>query len=773
MKTPVTSPFPAATGRDHVQSRRGLSPLLRGPSWFAKFALLIVVTLGAGLGAARAQLISENFTTSAANFTVVSGGTWSVTGGKYVLTAPVNGAAGTGNANISIHNTAIPGDFTLTVDGSTTATSALWNDFSVIFNYQNSTNYYYLSLNESNDGGTNGLFKFAGGVQTELADITTLITAGTTYSVKIVKTGSTLQAYRNGTLVATATDSTFTGGKVGFGTLNDGASYDNLVVTVPQAAAPTFSPAAGTYTAAQAVTISSTTSGASIRYTTNGTAPTSTTGTVYSTPVTINSSVTLKAIAYKTGLADSTVTSGVYTINLSDTQAPTAPTGLTGVAVSSSQINLGWAASTDNVGVTNYLVYRGATQVGTPTGTTFSDTGLTASTSYTYTVKAKDAANNLSPASNAVTVSTLSNSGTPVRVASYGPNGTHWPSLVPTPFMYDGTVPNIVNVACTWPAIAAAITAVTPTQAAAGVLIKVAPGNLVGNGSGSGNTPVLQALGSTTWSKRVTVCPRDGYGTVTFSGGVRILQVHGVCFAGFKGDDWKLQGCIRGALAWTKLTGFFAGYGAASQTTTQVEFVEVVQPDSFVINNDSSDFYSAGGDITGWRFEGCYSAPRYFQDPPPDPKPHTDTLQFSAAGGGTYTSMTFLDCAYYSSNNCSIQTGGLDGATFNHSYVVSGPVSRSRYPWLAGGSTEATTNAFNGSGGNFVAIDSIFIGGMAINTSTYARPWTSATNTRTDQTYGASNQPLSGAWIVDGTLSATNPTMPPYPTDSYLNSIWQ
>ncbi|MFD0677997.1 MULTISPECIES: polysaccharide lyase family 7 protein [unclassified Paenibacillus] len=93
-----------------------------------------------------------------------------------------------------------------------------------------------------------------------------------------------------------------------------------------------------------------------------------------------------------------------------DTQAPTAPTNLTATAASSSQINLSWTASTDNVGVTAYQVYRGSTLVGSPTATSFSDTGLSASTSYSYTVKAKDAAGNVSTASNTASATTQSGS---------------------------------------------------------------------------------------------------------------------------------------------------------------------------------------------------------------------------------------------------------------------------------------------------------------------------------------------------------------------------
>src|SRR5882724_7236303 len=94
-----------------------------------------------------------------------------------------------------------------------------------------------------------------------------------------------------------------------------------------------------------------------------------------------------------------------------DTTAPSAPTSLHTTAVTSSSVALAWTASTDNVGVTGYDVFRGATKVTTVPGTSYTDTGLTASTSYTYTVKAHDAAGNTSAASNAVTVTTSASGG--------------------------------------------------------------------------------------------------------------------------------------------------------------------------------------------------------------------------------------------------------------------------------------------------------------------------------------------------------------------------
>ncbi|MFL6114708.1 MAG: glycoside hydrolase family 6 protein [Catenulispora sp.] len=97
--------------------------------------------------------------------------------------------------------------------------------------------------------------------------------------------------------------------------------------------------------------------------------------------------------------------------NNNDTTPPSVPTGLKTTATTSSTIALSWTASTDNVGVTGYAIYRGTTQIGTSTTTTFTDTGLTASTQYTYTVKAFDAAGNSSAASTAVTATTSGETG--------------------------------------------------------------------------------------------------------------------------------------------------------------------------------------------------------------------------------------------------------------------------------------------------------------------------------------------------------------------------
>ena len=89
-----------------------------------------------------------------------------------------------------------------------------------------------------------------------------------------------------------------------------------------------------------------------------------------------------------------------------DTQAPSVPSGLASSSVTQTAFTLTWSASTDNVGVTGYQVFRNGTSVGTPTATSFAVTGLTAGTSHAMTVRARDAAGNWSAQSAALNVTT-------------------------------------------------------------------------------------------------------------------------------------------------------------------------------------------------------------------------------------------------------------------------------------------------------------------------------------------------------------------------------
>jgi nucleoid-associated protein YgaU len=83
-------------------------------------------------------------------------------------------------------------------------------------------------------------------------------------------------------------------------------------------AAPSFTPAEGVFTAAQSVAIASSTEGAEIRYTTDGSAPTAASGTVYAAPIQVAATTTIRAIAAKKGMTDSPVVSATFTIKVAD-----------------------------------------------------------------------------------------------------------------------------------------------------------------------------------------------------------------------------------------------------------------------------------------------------------------------------------------------------------------------------------------------------------------------------------------------------------------------
>ena len=156
----------------------------------------------------------------------------------------------------------------------------------------------------------------------------------------------------------------------------------------------------------------------------------------WNTTTASNASHNLTAIAKDA--AGNTTTSAAVTVtvnNVADTTPPSMPAGLSATAISSSQINLSWTASTDNVGVTGYNIFRAGVKIGTAPGTSYQDAGLNASTSYGYNVSAFDAAGNTSAQSagaSATTQAPSSGGGIPSSLGWYQIPNTSIQSLCPT-----------------------------------------------------------------------------------------------------------------------------------------------------------------------------------------------------------------------------------------------------------------------------------------------------------------------------------------------------
>ncbi|WP_213189041.1 zinc-dependent metalloprotease [Cloacibacterium caeni] len=128
-----------------------------------------------------------------------------------------------------------------------------------------------------------------------------------------------------------------------------------------------------------------------------------------------------------------------FSITAPDTENPTAPT-LSANNTTSTKTTLSWTGATDNVAVASYDIYKDGTLVANSTTSPYTVTGLSASTSYVFTVKAKDASNNISVSSNAVTVTTLAPDTEAPTAPSLSASGT---TNVSTTLTFTGATDNI------------------------------------------------------------------------------------------------------------------------------------------------------------------------------------------------------------------------------------------------------------------------------------------------------------------------------------------
>ncbi|MDY7101258.1 MAG: hypothetical protein S0880_08725 [Actinomycetota bacterium] len=167
----------------------------------------------------------------------VSGG-WDLAGGA-TITNPITSGAGTiGNSNLAVtewgpmfpdHQEDVQ---FRAYDVTPPATASAWDDVSIVLGYQDPDNYLFVSLNESNDAMTSGIFAVVDGVGTELADIPTFIRGGRTYDVRVDRWGEDIWVYLDGALIGEAETDLFPKGRWGFGTRNNAGSFGGMLLEV-------------------------------------------------------------------------------------------------------------------------------------------------------------------------------------------------------------------------------------------------------------------------------------------------------------------------------------------------------------------------------------------------------------------------------------------------------------------------------------------------------------------------------------------------------------
>jgi chitodextrinase len=182
-------------------------------------------------------------------------------------------------------------------------------------------------------------------------------------------------------------------------TATAGNGSETLTWTGSSSGSPTsYSIYRGTATDGEATTPIATTNGTTTTFTDTGLKN----GTTYFYNVAANNAV---------GVSPDTNEISVVPGGSTDTTPPTAPTGLTASGTTATSTSLSWGASTDDVSVAGYHVLQNGAQIATVTGTTYTATGLTPSTAYTYQVNAFDPAGNVSTGSNTISVTTQAGTG--------------------------------------------------------------------------------------------------------------------------------------------------------------------------------------------------------------------------------------------------------------------------------------------------------------------------------------------------------------------------
>jgi chitodextrinase len=474
-----------------------------------------------------------------------------------------------------------------------------------------------------------------------------------------------------------------------------------------------------------------------------------------------------------------------------DTIAPSVPV-LDNPTVDGTTVELSWSASTDNVGVTGYKVYRSTTLIATVTGLTFADNGRTAGSTYSYKVAASDAAGNTSAQSAAKSI-TIPMTPPPATNVIYGPSGSFWPRDT-ADIRTAGSYTIFPASACSWKAIKTRLDALSPAQIDAGAVITIPPGALPDDRTTPSDGLSAQWLKdfANTRTKRILIIARDGWGSVTAPNGVLYTNITGLVFMGIKYSTCAIAGGTNFGIAWSSMEANSFTFNASSTgKVTNCTVDEIcVGRETILKNSDTAQMQGGGGNtINGVVIRGSYYGPTWIIDGKydhstapldpikyPDGKfPHTDTLQFSLAIG---SDITFQNTAVFASHNAGILGNSLARMKLDKCMIVGGSLVNvpGRHPFLQGGA--GYPGAIEGPGGR-PALLGAYVDPEAKDSYIFGSPkskYKSVINTRVS--IAPLNAPASGSFTVDPNLSNwTNADFIaagcPKPTTASLTQAWE
>lgn len=218
-----------------------LKPTIRPWVLAMILGLMTALLMGIGFPAAAAGLFSDDFEDGNSTGWGTSGGSWSVvTDGNKVYKQ-----SSTSATTHAYNGTGTWADYSVQARAKVLSFNGTNRYFGLLARYQSSSNYYYLVLTNA---GKLEIRKKVSGSSTTLASKTYTVTTGFWYTLKLVLSGSALQAYVNGVAELSATDSSLATGKVGLTTVNASAEFDDLLVESDSGQTPTPTPASATPT---------------------------------------------------------------------------------------------------------------------------------------------------------------------------------------------------------------------------------------------------------------------------------------------------------------------------------------------------------------------------------------------------------------------------------------------------------------------------------------------------------------------------------------------